>query len=291
MRSFFLIFFLFLLPILCSGQIHTGKAAVYEGWNLVWSDEFDYDGPPNPEVWTHEKGFERNEEFQWYQPENAHCENGMLTIYGKKERVKNPRYEADSKEWRRNRAYAEYTSSCIKTIRKKEFLYGRFEIRAKIPVSGGAWPAIWTLGNSMRWPSCGEIDIMEYYPVKGEPMLLANTAWGTEKPYVGEWNTVHIPLKKYTDKDSQWAQKFHIWRMDWDENAIRIYIDDELVHETLLEKTFNGSLGDFKNPFRQPHYILLNLAIGGTNGGTPDDTAFPIKYEVDYVRVYQKTKN
>ena len=75
--------------------------------------------------------------------------------------------------------------------------------------------------------------------------------------------------------------------MDWDEEAIRLYVDDELVNETLLKNTVNGSLGDFKNPFKQPHYLLLNLAIG-SNGGTPDDNFFPLTYEVDYVRVYQK---
>jgi beta-glucanase (GH16 family) len=76
--------------------------------------------------------------------------------------------------------------------------------------------------------------------------------------------------------------------MDWNEDAIRLYLDDELLNETLLENTQNGSLGNYANPFRQPHYILLNLAIGGDNGGVPDDAAFPLKYEIDYVRVFQK---
>ena len=76
--------------------------------------------------------------------------------------------------------------------------------------------------------------------------------------------------------------------MDWDEEAIRIYLDDKLVNETLLKNTVNGSLGKHKNPFKQPHYILLNLAIGGKNGGIPDDSAFPYTYDIDYVRVYQK---
>ena len=95
----------------------------------------------------------------------------------KKKDVKNPWYEAGSNDWRKKREFVEYTSSCITTSGKKEFLYGRFEVRAKIPVSGGAWPAIWTLGSGMEWPSCGEIDIMEYYRIKGEPHILANAAW------------------------------------------------------------------------------------------------------------------
>jgi beta-glucanase (GH16 family) len=255
---------------------------------LVWSDEFDRDGKPNPEYWSYEQGFVRNEEFQWYQPENANCHNGILTITGKKEHIPNPNYAEGSKDWRKNRPFAEYSAACIKTAGKKEWLYGRFEIRAKIPTASGSWPAIWTLGKSMPWPSNGEIDIMEYYPIKGVPHILANVAWGTDKPNVGKWNTQTTPFSKFTDKDPHWVEKFHVWRMDWDEEAIRLYLDDELLNETLLRNTQNGSIGNYTNPFNQPHYILLNLAIGGQNGGTPDDAAFPLKYEIDYVRVYQK---
>ena len=185
-----------------------------EGYELVWNDEFDRDGAPDPEVWMHERGFERNLEYQWYQPDNAICKDGVLTITGRKERVKNPDYEAGSDDWRRNREYAEYTSSAIKTRGKKEFMYGRFEIRARIPTAGGAWPAIWTLGNSMSWPSCGEIDIMEYYRIKGVPHILANTAWGTDQPRNAKWDTVTVPFAEFTRPDPGWAEKFHIWRMD-----------------------------------------------------------------------------
>lgn len=258
------------------------------GYKLIWSDEFNYTGQPNPKIWSHEQGFVRNQEHQWYQADNAYCENGVLMIEGRKERVKNPNYEAGSQNWQRNREYAEYTSSCIRSIGKKEFKYGRFEIRARIPVAKGSWPAIWTLGKSMLWPSNGEIDIMEYYQINDKPHILANTAWGTDKQYSAKWNSSTVPFFEYLRKDRNWTNKFHIWRMDWDEEAIRIYLDDELINETLLKDTNNGSLGNYKNPFKQPHYLLLNLAIGGINGGTPDDSAFPLLYEVDYVRVYQK---
>ena len=259
-----------------------------QDYRLVWAEEFDCDGLPDSSVWKHEEGFVRNNELQWYQPANVSVSNGILTITGKKETVPNTRYEANSRNWRKNRKAAEYTSSCIKTVGTKEFLYGRFEIRAKIPTASGSWPAIWTLGKSMPWPSNGEIDIMEYYRINGVPHILANTAWGTDKPSAAKWNTQTVPFSKFTGKDSDWANKFHVWRMDWDENAIRLYLDDELLNETLLNETQNGSIGNYTNPFRQPHYILLNLAIGGDNGGTPDDAAFPLKYEIDYVRVYQK---
>lgn len=259
-----------------------------DGYRLVWNDEFNQNGAPNPKVWSHEKGFERNNELQWYQPENAYIENGVLKIVSKKEQVKNPAYDKNSSEWRKNREYAEYTSSSIKTIGKKEFLYGRFEIRAKIPAVKGSWPAIWTLGKSMEWPSNGEIDIMEFYQIDNQPHILANAAWGTDKRYNAKWNTQTYPFRDFLRKDPNWADKFHIWRMDWDEEAIRIYLDDVLLNETLLENTTNGSLGKYKNPFKQPHYILLNLAIGGVNGGDPTNTIFPLTYEIDYVRVYQK---
>lgn len=265
----------------------TKAPAEIEGWNLVWSDEFNKEGKPESSAWSYEQGFVRNNELQWYQSDNSYCKDGVLTIYGKKEKIKNPNYEAESKEWRKNREYAEYTATSIKSVGKKEFLYGRFEIRARIPYTPGAWPAIWTLGNSMEWPSCGEIDILELYQVGGKPHILANTVWGTERRYDGAWDSAKVPLTHFTEKDPEWVYKFHVWRMDWDEEAIRLYVDDELVNETLLKDTKNGSLGDFKNPFKQPHYILLNLAIG-SNGGVPDDSFFPLKYEVDYVRVYQK---
>lgn len=261
-----------------------------EGYKLIWNDEFDNDSTPDNEVWSFEEGFARNHELQWYQDGNAVCRDGLLVISARREKRENPLYASGSDDWRRSREYIEYTSSSIKTQGKKEFQYGRFEIRAKIPTASGAWPAIWTLGTKMEWPSNGEIDIMEYYRIDGIPHILANVAWGTEEKWNAEWNTSAIPFTHFTSRDPHWADKFHIWRMDWDEEAIRLYLDDELLNETLLSETVNGSLGKFKNPFKQPHYLLLNLAIGGQHGGTPDDPAFPLNYEIDYVRVYQRDK-
>ena len=142
----------------------------------------------------------------------------------------------------------------------KEFQYGRFEVRARIPVGPGSWPAIWLLGTGMEWPSCGEIDVMEYYRINGKPVIMANAAWGTERRFNAKWNSTATPFSHFTDKDPDWASKFHIWRMDWDETAIKLYLDDELLNEIPLSETVNGSLGNFANPFKQPHYLLLNLA-------------------------------
>ena len=114
-------------------------------WKLVWSDEFDVDGKPDEKVWSYEHGFARNNEAQWYQEDNALCQDGYLIIEARQERVKNPHFESDSYDWRKNRKYARYTSSSIKTQGKKEFLYGRFEMRARIPVGPGSWPAFWAL--------------------------------------------------------------------------------------------------------------------------------------------------
>jgi len=249
-------------------------------YELIWSDEFNKDGCPDPNNWTYENGFVRNEELQWYQPENARCENGLLIIEGKQERRQNPRYNPDSDNWRANREYAEYTSASITTRRLHNWMYGRFEMRGRIDTRPGLWPAFWTLGSQGRWPACGEIDIMEYY----RGMLLANAAWASEKQWIPIWDDSKKPITDFNDPD--WSGKFHIWRMDWDPNNIELYVDDMLLNTIDLTDTFNKD--DQKNPFHQPHYIILNLAIGGTAGGDPSETEFPAKFEVDYVRIYQK---
>lgn len=259
-----------------------------DNYNLVWSDEFDYSGAPDSTVWNFEQGFARNEELQWYQKENAYCKDGLLIIEAKSEKRDNPIYEEGSNDWRRSRRFIECTSSSITTSGKKEFLYGRFEVRARIPVGKGAWPAIWTLGNAMEWPSCGEIDIMEFYRKSDVPHILANACWGTEQRWNAKWQSKAVPFSHFLEKNPDWASEFHIWCMDWDETSIKLYLDDELLNEIFLKDTYNGSLGNNKNPFMQPHYILLNLAVGGINGGATVPEAFPMRYEIDYVRVYQK---
>ena len=261
-----------------------GKAPKREGMTLVWHEEFNYSGKPDPSVWVYEKGFVRNEELQWYQAENANCKNGVLLIEGRKEKVRNPQYVAGSREWQKNREFAEYTSASIQTRGHRQWQFGSFEIRARIDTSCGAWPAIWTLGVKKEWPLNGEIDIMEFYRTKIGPTILANFAWGTAKKWVAKWDDLRKPLADFTAIDNHWTKKFHIWRMDWTSDSISLFIDDQLLNSTLLSQTINP---DGSNPFLQPHYFLLNMAIGG-NGGDPSHSEFPLKYEVDYVRVYQK---
>jgi len=276
--------FMVLITGLTSCKTHraltAAKAFSTEGYKLVWADEFNTPGAPDTLNWRYEKGFVRNEELQWYQQENARCEKGKLIIEGRKEQRPNPLYEASSGDWRKNRQYIEYTASSINTSGKHFWKYGRFVMRGKIDISAGLWPAWWTLGVDGHWPANGEIDIMEYYSKK----LLANIACigPNKKP---EWYS----KTKNTDSlgGKAWASKFHIWRMDWDENAIALYVDDTLLNKVELTRLINKD-GSNINPFKQTHYMLLNLAMGGMNGGDLNDTNFPNQFEVDYVRVYQK---
>ena len=146
-------------------------------YELVWSDEFSTDGRPDSLKWDYEQGFARNHELQWYQEDNARCENGLLVIEAREEKRPNPWYRAGSGDWRFSRENIEYTSASITTRGKYSFRYGRLEVRARIPGGKGAWPAIWTLGDKMEWPSCGEIDIMEFYRIQGSPVIMANATW------------------------------------------------------------------------------------------------------------------
>ena len=250
-------------------------------WKLIWSDEFDKDGRPDPRNWTYETGFVRNRELQWYQPDNAWCRNGLLIIEGRRERKRNPDYDPNSSDWKKSRPSAEYTSACLTTKGLHNWRYGRVEMRGKIDTRPGLWPAFWTLGVEGEWPGCGEIDIMEYY----QGTLLANVAWGSEKRWVAQWDAARKPITEFNDPD--WSRNCHVWRMDWEENEIRLSVDDIVLNTTDLTKTSNQDK-EGKNPFRQPHFLLLNLAIGGISGGDPSRTKFPARFEVDYVRVYEK---
>jgi len=254
-----------------------------KGYRLTWSEEFNETGRPDTTKWSHEHGFVRNRELQWYQPKNAAVQDGMLVITGKREQVENPGYMPHSNEWRKSRPSAAYTSASINTRGKFSFMYGMMEVRARIDTSMGSWPAIWTLGMERRWPANGEVDVMELYRVEGESTILANAAWGSQKSRDPVWDDAKIPITAFLEKDPEWPEKFHIWKMVWDADHIRLYLDEQLLNEIrIAEATYSDGF----NPFRQPHYILLNLALGA-NGGDPAGATFPIRYEVDYVRVYE----
>ena len=270
----------------CVTQISTVEAPITDDrYRLVWRDEFDQDGPPDPKKWVHELGFVRNRELQWYQPENAYCRDGILIIEARREKVVNPGYDPDNSHWASRRRRSRFTSSSLTTQRRHQWLYGRFEVRAKITAEDGLWPVIWFLGVEGKWPRSGEIDLMEYY--RGH--LLANAAWETERRHRVKWDTVKIPISKLGQDD--WDEPFHIWRMDWDKDSIVLSVDGRVLNTIDLSKTNNPSGVSPANPFQQPHFLLLSLAIGGTNGGSPAQTEFPSRFELDYVRVYQKRIN
>jgi len=245
------------------------------GYALVFQDEFAQPGRPNPAYWVFEEGFVRNREAQWYQPQNAWVENGRLIIEARRETVPNPHHDPASDDWRRQRPNAEITSASLKTKGKRSWTHGIIEVRARFVPERGLWPAIWTVGDVGPWPKGGEIDIMEYY----RDSILANTAWGD-----GTWDTSITPMRHFLSREPRWGQKFHTWRLDWDADWIRIYLDGELLNETDLRVAINA---DGRQPFQQPHHLILNLAVGAT-GGDFSQTKFPSRYEIEYVRVYQR---
>jgi beta-glucanase (GH16 family) len=250
-----------------------------ESYQLIWSDEFTNEGGPDTSKWRFENGFVRNNEAQWYQKENALCRNGFLEISGQKEQKPNPNFVEKSKNWRKNRPDIEYTSASLVMKKEHAFKYGKVEVRAKIDAQTGLWPAIWTLGIDGQWPANGEVDIMEYY----HDSILANYAIANKIGKGAIWDSYKKPLDSFGGK--KWADDFHVWTLIWTENKMEIYVDAILLNDIDLTKTFNKS--DGLNPFRQPHYILLNLAMGGDRGGSLKNTNLPSKYLVDYVRVYQ----
>jgi beta-glucanase (GH16 family) len=261
----------------CSANKYS-KRDVYQ---LVWNDEFTVNGAPNEKNWDYETGFVRNLENQWYQKENAYCKDGFLIIEARKEHKVNPYFVSkNDPDWVKKRDSIKVTSSCLITSGKHFWQYGRFEMRAKIPVGKGMWPAFWTLGVKGNWPANGEIDIMEYYTGK----ILANVAWKSNKPDT-QWDSATKMLNEF--KDDSWADKFHVWRMDWDADSIKLYIDNQLINETNT-KGITQNENQKILPFQQPHYLLVNLAVGGTNGGDFTNDSFPSKLIVDYIRVYQK---
>lgn len=248
---------------------HIEPVAGLKQYNLVWSDEFDYQGLPNDAYWGYERGMVRNNEAQYYtvaRPENVNVANGVLTITARRESFDE----------------ANYTSASLRTSGKVSWVYGRFEMRARLDTRDGLWPAFWALGPG-KWPEGGEIDMMEFYQNK----ILSNVAWkdGSSDAWSASWDSSTRALSVLRAEDPNWSNKFHTWRMDWTRDSIRLYVDDILMNSTNLNNTHNP---DGSNPFRdKSFYILINLAIGGNNGGNPANTSFPATYEIDYVRVYQ----
>ena len=233
-------------------------------WELVWSDEFEYSASPDPENWDYEIGHIRNHEMQYYtdKPENVRVKDGFCIITA------------------RNEGNDSITSASINTWGKRDFLYGRIEVRAQIPSALGSWPAIWMLGTSrdeLGWPACGEIDIMEH--VGYDPDFIHanihtksyNHAIGTNK---GNRILVEDP----------WSE-FHVYALEWFEDHMDFFVDDSLYFSFENDGAGNNDTW----PFDKAHYLLINLAYGGSWGGNNgvDTSMLPLEYKIDYVRYYK----
>lgn len=241
-------------------------------YELVFFENFN-----NLNCWNYEHGFVRNKELQYYTNNNIVLENG-IKIIAQKEKVKNENYIPNNDDWRKGREYANYTSSSINTFEHFSFQYGIMEVKAKIPTSKSAWPAIWLLGDDEGWPHGDEIDIMEFYLIKNVPSILCNFMYYNIDHE--DWNSKVIDLDYFLKKDANWTDKFHIWKLDWTDKYMKVYIDDELINSIEIDKIPG-------NKFKRKYYILLNLAIG-RNEITPDDDEFPMEYNIEYVKVWQK---
>lgn len=257
--------------------VHIGVAA---GWELDWSDEFNYTGKPDSTKWTYEDGFIRNHEPQYYTDrlENVRVENGVLVIEAHKEQYRSAYYSKTPETWKEEAEWASYTSGCVTTEETKQFKYGRLEVRAKMPEGSGVWPAIWTVGVNIEevgWPECGEIDIAEYTGRLPDAIHTTNH-------YVDP----NDPTRRATSGTSSTIvtspyENFHVYAMEWYEEEIIYYIDG--VHHSTFYIVDAGKGED--NPFRTAHLLRLNFALG-VWGGEIDDSILPQSYEIDYVRYY-----
>jgi beta-glucanase (GH16 family) len=233
------------------------------GWKLVWSDEFDTPGLVDPKKWNYEEGMLRNGEKQFYtkaRKENCRVEGGMLIITAIKE--KGPGGRGD------------YTSASIETRGLASWTYGRIEMRAKLPQGRGTWPAFWMLGNVGGWPKCGEIDIMEF--VGYEPNKV--------------YSTLHWDQNGHKQKGNPFSTKepyadFHVYAVEWFADRIDSYFDNTKYGSIKLDDC-GGTGAD--NAFRKAQYIKINFAVGGDWGAAKgiDESIWPQKYIIDYVRVY-----
>ncbi len=231
---------------------------------LVWSDEFDQDGRPNTENWFHEtvgpnNGSWWNNEFQHYTDRevNSYVDNGSLKIVALRE-------DYDGKL---------YTSARMITKDLFTFKYGRLDVRAKLPVGQGTWPAIWMLGENIDlygWPACGEVDLMEHG--NEDPGIVSAAV------HLPNSNGDHYYLSNRLQIENE-ATEYHTYSVEWTPSKFDFYVDDVLFHNFIITPEM---------PFRKPFFIILNVAMGGQFTGNFVDPEFISgTMEVDYVRLYQ----
>jgi len=244
-----------------------GCAAAQSGWTLAWSDEFD-GASLDTSKWGYDLGASGwgNYELEYYtsRPENVYLEGGKLVIKAIQESYQG----------------AQYTSGRILTKNKFSQAYGRFEARIKIPFGQGMWPAFWMMGSdsdTVGWPACGEIDIMEN--IGKEPNIVHGTMHGPGYSVNGIGAAYSLPAGQ------RFADDFHVYAIEWEPGVVRWYVDDQLYQTLTRASIPPGTNWVVDHPF----YVLLNVAVGGGWPGNPDaSTQFPQQMVVDYVRVYQR---
>ena len=287
MRIHFLVFAIYIF-ILCSCSEEEDKAqgndqapTFSSNWEMLWSDEFDGEDLDlskwNRLSWR--PGWVNNE-LQAYteRDTNIFLESGFLVLQG----LIDPGFSGT--DYNGNDYNADYTSGRVNTDGKFSTTYGRFDIRAKLPKGKGSWPAIWMLGesiNSIGWPDCGEIDIMEHV---GYDEGMIHGSIHTE-----EYNHMYNTQRSGSKYIENVTSTFHVYSLEWSPFYLRYLIDDEPFFFV-----YNDSKGDnSKWPFDDPHYIILNLAIGGDWGGVQgiSTSDFPMRMMVDYVRVFKQSNS
>lgn len=243
------------------------------GYKLVWSDEFDRDGLPDPSKWAYDTNRNKdgwhNNEKQYYAAqrlENTRVSSGKLIIQARKETLTSAAdYGGQA-----------YTSGRLHTRGKQDWTYGFMEVRAKLPCGLGTWPAIWMLGSKGAWPADGEIDIMEHVgKKKGEVLGTVHT--GAYNHRIGTHKGAATTVADACDA-------FHNYQLTWDADRIAVGVDNKIFFTFANSKDGDNA----KWPFSNPQYLILNVAVGGDLGGPVDDAIFPVQMEVDYVRMYQR---
>jgi beta-glucanase (GH16 family)/glycerophosphoryl diester phosphodiesterase len=261
---------------------------IKKGYQLVWSDEFNYKGKPDSAKWTYDYGFKANNEKQYFTDslKNARVENGYLIIEAHKEKVANKDFKnPEIKGWQKYKSEidsAQYTSVRLKTEGLAAWQYGRIEARAKLPKGRGMWPAIWMLSEKREgigWPESGEIDIMEHVGYDNDTIhgtihtKAYNHTKGTQKG-----KTIFIDKPNDT---------FHMFAVEWTPEKIDFILDGVVYNHIENEHKTNAEW-----PFDNQFYLIMNVSVGGMWGGRQgiDDSIFPQKMVVDYVRVFQQKK-
>lgn len=242
-------------------------------YELKWSDEFDYKGEPDPVKWNYDVGNHQwaNNELQAYtnRPTNVYVEDGNLYMVALKEQ--------DGER--------QYTSVRMTTFDRQSFQYGYFEIRAKLPGGVGAWPAFWFLPNDIRqgvrWPRCGEIDMMEHTLVHSGDVVYS---LHSEKHNHANPNTFQYSTSVYQEN---LFEEYHVYGMEWTEEYIEYFFDGKSVCK-YAKADDKEDQTEVAWPYDKPYYMILNIAVGGMMGGPVDDSQLPFTMVIDYVRAYQK---